>query len=462
MDQSHDNSIYSLVVSWALSIPMLFFVARGTFSFDHSSTNNELAINSGTLSGAWNIGAAYFQAQQLLVYILVCIIMTSLLARCIRRLTLKSSAMLISLPVLAVASVLWSQNAAKSAIAATTIVLLTCFSVYLTERFTPIRQIQFFYLMGIVTLLVSLMLVFLYPAAGIANFGDKGAWQGLFVHKNHCAIVMTYLVAPALCMKSRSQLGRIGKTIYLASTIALIFMTRSRTGWMLVAATMLFVVVAYALGRLRAREKALFLILAFCAIAVASIFAVTYFAQLSVLLGKSATMSGRTDIWKAILPALSDRPVLGYGFRAFWLGMQGPSSTIALTTGYIGLANAENSVLQMWLELGAVGVCLMLAILFVSVKNALKCMIAAPSSYVTWCSVNVFLTILALSDGDKIMYPNTVEWILYVMSYVALAEEAKKLRQGTDKSSVPNSQMVKAKETTHNDYTFGYGCHTNP
>jgi hypothetical protein len=53
-------------------------------------------------------------------------------------------------------------------------------------------------------------------------------------------------------------------------------------------------------------------------------------------------------------------------------------------------------------------------------------MMAAPSKYTLWCATNVFLTVLSLVDGDKIMFPNTVEWVLYVISYISLASMAHK------------------------------------
>ena len=36
-------------------------------------------------------------------------------------------------------------------------------------------------------------------------------------------------------------------------------------------------------------------------------------------LGKDATLTGRTDLWEFVKICISQRPLLGWGFSAFWL-----------------------------------------------------------------------------------------------------------------------------------------------
>jgi exopolysaccharide production protein ExoQ len=81
------------------------------------------------------------------------------------------------------------------------------------------------------------------------------------------------------------------------------------------------------------------------------------------LVGRDLTLTGRTEIWGLSLDAVMQRPLLGYGYGAFW-HEQGPieSARIAALL-YWPVPNAHNGVLDVALELGAVGAVLAVAIL---------------------------------------------------------------------------------------------------
>ena len=51
-----------------------------------------------------------------------------------------------------------------------------------------------------------------------------------------------------------------------------------------------------------------------------------------------------------------------------------------------------------------------------------------PSRYIQWCTLMVLLDPAALLGGDKIMFPHTIEWLLYVVAFVGLSAEARRIR----------------------------------
>jgi exopolysaccharide production protein ExoQ len=122
------------------------------------------------------------------------------------------------------------------------------------------------------------------------------------------------------------------------------------------------------------------------------------------------------------------RPLLGFGYSAFWIGFKGEAVNLALATGYAGLGNAENGVLQLWLEIGLVGVAVLFLMLLRTCKNAATCFRADSPGYVIWYISLLFLTLLALVDGDKFMVPHAIEWTMYILADVGLAMEAQRLR----------------------------------
>jgi O-antigen ligase len=288
-----------------------------------------------------------------------------------------------------------------------------------------------FVLVTVVTIALCAIAVAFMPQAGIDNnTNHDGAWEGIFVTKNNCGEGMTYLLLAIAYARPRSILGKVGMGALIAAVVVFIVMAQSRTGWLLFGASVLFWVFIESTQRVKSADKVLLLAAGSCVAAATIYLAITFSPELVEFLGKDSTMNGRTVIWKAIIPFLWKEPLLGFGYGAFWLGLTGASGSVILSSGMVTLANAENAVMQIWLELGLVGVILLFTALIISCRNAITCLQARPSKHVRWCVMVVFVTMLALVDGDKIMAPHTLEWLLYVIAYVGLAEEAKRIRAG--------------------------------
>jgi len=424
--------IFNLVLGWALLVPTLFFVARGTFSFDRVQSNNLLEYDAGTImeTGAWSI---YYRGEQMLMYLVVCLLIWPVLPSIFKEIARPRNYWLILLPIWGGLSMIWSQDPMKTLLNIIPMFLLTCFGTYLTVRLSPERQVEFFLFAGVVTLAANYLLVIFYPSAGIAQFDGKGAWQGLFVHKNQCGILMTYMLIPAFCVPPSTLLKRLGLVVYVIADLFIIVMTQSRTGWLTASCCLVFLTMAKLSWKFAWKEKVLIAVCVLAIVSLISLLCFAYMSELAILLGKDATLTGRTNIWATLWPVLGKRPYVGYGYSAFWLGMRGESATLNLA--FTNLANAENAVMQMWLELGGVGVVIMCAGILISCKHVWWSALHRPSNYTLWCSANVFLTVLALVDGDKIMFPNTIEWALYVASFISLSTNARN----------PKSQKVAAR-----------------
>jgi exopolysaccharide production protein ExoQ len=84
-------------------------------------------------------------------------------------------------------------------------------------------------------------------------------------------------------------------------------------------------------------------------------------AAVAVMVGRDPTLTGRTDIWDAVL-SLHTNPILGTGYESFWLGPR--LQQIWAMVG--GINEAHNGYLQTYLNLGFVGVGCLVAYLAAS------------------------------------------------------------------------------------------------
>ena len=89
------------------------------------------------------------------------------------------------------------------------------------------------------------------------------------------------------------------------------------------------------------------------------------------LLGRNSTLTGRTKLWHECLVSIMKRPLLGYGFDAFWHGMVGESARVILASHWLVPA-AHNGALQLWLDLGGIGLGLFLVAYAVYARKSLR------------------------------------------------------------------------------------------
>jgi exopolysaccharide production protein ExoQ len=134
-------------------------------------------------------------------------------------------------------------------------------------------------------------------------------------------------------------------------------------------------------------------------------------------LGRRADL-GRTDIWKASIAA-ADNPILGTGFESFWnvnvdkvsLGLRGYES------GMIhNLVSAHNGYIEVYLDLGWIGVCLIALIIVSGYRQAVACFRRDPQvgslllAYIATCS---FYSITEV--GFRVLTPS---WIFLLLAVV--------------------------------------------
>ena len=86
----------------------------------------------------------------------------------------------------------------------------------------------------------------------------------------------------------------------------------------------------------------------------------------------------------------------------------------------------------MWLELGLVGVALVLLSLVRAAKDALTCMRAGHSRATNWFICLLALTVAYNVDETTVASAHSLPWLLYIVACAGLADNARALRQTTE------------------------------
>ena len=121
--------------------------------------------------------------------------------------------------------------------------------------------------------------------------------------------------------------------------------------------------------------------------------------RIPALVSKDATLTGRTELWALVIVAIKNHLWVGYGFDAFWRGLEGDSLSIIRSVGWL-VPTAHNGYLDLLLSIGVVGALLFLPILCGYIARALgRTVVEKGSSALLPMIFLVFLLVYNLNES---------------------------------------------------------------
>jgi O-antigen ligase len=131
-------------------------------------------------------------------------------------------------------------------------------------------------------------------------------------------------------------------------------------------------------------------------------------------LGKNATFSGRTDIWRMVL-AMHTNPWIGTGFESFWLGPRLLKMRTALPNFPIN--EAHNGYLEAYLNLGWAGICFIALLLVTAYKRVISGIRRNPSKASLFLGFLLCTLFYSFTEaGFRVMSPS---WFFLLLVVVA-------------------------------------------
>lgn len=319
-------------------------------------------------------------------------------------------------------SAAWSVDAGVTLRRATGMVGTTAFGLMLCVAF-PLQRWIGLVAVGIsVVAFLSLLAGVIAPDYGIMTGLHEGAWRGVLPHKNILGRTMALGIIASASWRPASRLGRIIAFASLSICSLLLLLSLSRAAW---------VVVAVALGAaafswvLRARLRLLLPVAIAASFATVALLYVLWLTldELLPLLGRDMTFTGRTLIWLSLAGAIAVRPLLGYGYAAFWSTDLG---TRLMTTTQPGFtpSHAHNGWLEIAVGLGVVGVGLFLLSLTGVGFRAIRYFrhVRRPEAYFPLLFL-LLLVILSMVES-VLLRENSIFWALYTAVALSMSTHA--------------------------------------
>lgn len=184
-----------------------------------------------------------------------------------------------------------------------------------------------------------------------------GQIQGIVGNSNLLAMVaLLGLIVFGIQLADRS-VRRSTAITWLAVAVLTLALTRSST--VLVAAGFTAVVLGFTLWTRRAGpdgRRPMYLTAGALVVAVAVLLWL-FASRIPALFGKSEDLTGRLDIWDAVVHLAQQRPAFGWGWVSYWAPWVSPFHDLAERNGVVYL-QAHNAWLDVWMQLGIVGLVL--------------------------------------------------------------------------------------------------------
>ncbi len=343
---------------------------------------------------------------------------------------------LVMLALLAIASTAWSIDPELSFRRGIAVLATTLMGVYLAARFDWITALRLLAAVWLALMLASFIAGIVAPGFAVMSEVHPGAWMGGWGEKNalggHAARA-AFLFA---FLGWRDPAHRRAWLAGLFVALALVLLSRSATS--LLGAMLGLGIIAGAWWMLKGRRHALALLWA--GVAGLGLLVLVYAVAPGVLLGligKDETLTGRTDIWVELAAAIDQKPVLGYGYLAFWGLDSEPRYWLEKAVAW-DAPSGHNGWLDLAISLGLVGVVIFAIEVTATAWRGVGLAVRSPAGVFAVGFLAQFL-LFAMSESI-ILAQNSILWatFAFVSAKLALGSEVARDQSLTPQSTAPS------------------------
>lgn len=323
-------------------------------------------------------------------------------------------------------SVLWSlepEITLRRGLGLTVFTLLAC---YLTLRHDFDWVLEKIAWICLFLLATSIFFVLFLPHLGIMP--DGGSLRGVYTHKNGMGAFLVLAIAvlpPAIAAHLVNR--KIG-LIALFGAVLLLVPVNSATA--LVVGLVVLTAYAFLFGwRLSARIG---VTVTLFGLSILSLLVLTVVANIDLIfaaLGRDASLTGRTDLWRFIWSMIEQRPFFGYGYGAFWDFPTFVQYGLDAFGWGRPIPQAHNGYLELLLGLGVVGLALFSIFIGSLVARAMAAFGHKDSQVAVLALALIVGYLLHGMVESNLLAQSSIFWVLIVVCAANLTPNLAEIRQ---------------------------------
>ncbi|HEX8568982.1 MAG TPA: O-antigen ligase family protein [Caulobacteraceae bacterium] len=286
----------------------------------------------------------------------------------------------------------------------------TLFGFYLAARFEWRALVEVLATLYFALAVGSAVAALAFPGFGVDGSVHPGAWKGLWLEKNALGAAMargTLACACAAILAPQRRMIWSGAALLCAGLVLASTSTTGLLGLLLALACLA------GIRLLRSGGAGAVLALWLGLVGVTVVAAVMLLAPelFFGLVGKDATLTGRTDIWEAAMRRVAAEPG-GHGYAAFWSAEGGPAEYIRIEADW-PVPNAHNGWLELLLWFGWAGLAVF-AVHYVVSLLSVSARVWSRDGGAYFALPTILLFLLFSISESTIMQWNNLSWVLYV------------------------------------------------
>ncbi len=306
------------------------------------------------------------------------------------------------------ASASWSFDPGTTNRRALAAAFTTLFGFYFAASFDGHRMAEILATTFLVLGAGGLLAAIAYPKMGVQHDINAGDWRGLWFEKNQMGAMMVY---GALGAMAAILAGTRHRRLFIGAIVLcafMIVMSKSKTSLMVL---LIGLVGSGLLGMMR-RGPATAITMVWLGVTVIGGAAIVMWLAPELLfkaLGKDPTLTGRTEIWDALMRQSAKAPLTGYGYAVFWRDDSVPALFIRKETGW-NVPTAHNGWLDVLAQLGWIGVGLSALVLGLPLLAALFRFDNVRDGY--WATLFLVIFLITTFSESFILERNGIAWAL--------------------------------------------------
>jgi exopolysaccharide production protein ExoQ len=394
-------------------------------------------------------GTPVLQAIWACIYIIVAIRASSRYRAILD--TIRANKLLIALVLLAVVSAVWSEDRGLTLRRSMALVATTLFGLDFAVRYSIREQLRLLAIaLGLVIAVSVLLQVFAPGLIPTFDVAYPDAWVGAFGQKNVFSKIVVLEAIVMLALLRLSPSGILTGILALLGALGLIIAAESMTAFVVLLAMIAILVFS---PTLRWNKGIRIILQGFAGVGIlpALYLIIRHRDTFTELLGRNSSLTGRVKIWTMAMAAIAMKPILGYGYNAFW-NVSPESMRIDVALNWM-VPHAHNAYIEMALELGLVGLVLCALTYLVALWRASEYMRFDGSNAAKWPLVYLCFVLMYSFTESMVMAPNTIYWMLFVAAACSVTQPQEVEDFSTAEEGEPDSDEEGAEGlTTAGDY----------
>jgi exopolysaccharide production protein ExoQ len=344
---------------------------------------------------------------------------------------------LLLLPVYCLLSIFWSEFPASTLRYGLQMTFTLAVAIVIANRVPAVALLRGLFLIYSLGIVLSL---------GVGRNSDGAAWLGIFDSKNaFAAYVAVYaLICVGLVFDRDAprwmRLAALGGALL---SLPLLVRAQSAGALAMIGPAVLTILAVVWVRRLSDAQKAFAVGLALLGALTLGLvlwaYGDTLLAAFLESSGKDATLTGRTDLWRAGFSLIAERPLFGVGYRAFWIKGNGPAEQLWAMFGEPSGAgfNFHNMYISNAVELGIVGLAIEIAIIYVAAALLLVLAVVRPTHIIAFMLGLQVLLILRSFVEVEVFQEFSVRSMLTYCVFVYAVREFAAWRRDQRPASMP-------------------------